>query len=175
VKIGAIAGLLGHARAALCPDRTFYTMARDGLIPPVFARVHTRFRTPWVNTILVGIFAMGFAGFMSLDSLANLTNVGTLAAFAIICITVIYLRFARPDMKRPFKLPLPLMLGVATLGALMCVFLLMSLMAHVPTRNFFLIYLGGGFLVYFAYGLWASKLAKGEIVTGHEEPNPVQP
>jgi APA family basic amino acid/polyamine antiporter len=112
---------------------------------------------------------------MSLDALANLTNVGTLAAFAIICLTVIYLRFARPDMKRPFNMPLPLMLFVATLGALMCLFLLMSLMAHVPTRNFFLVYLGVGFLVYFAYGLWNSKLAKGEIVRGHEQPNPVQP
>jgi APA family basic amino acid/polyamine antiporter len=90
------------------------------------------------------------------------TNVGTLAAFAIICITVIYLRFARPDMKRPFNMPLPVMIVVATLGALMCVFLLMSLMAHVPTRNFFLIYLAGGFLLYFVYGLSHSKLAKGE-------------
>ena len=67
------------------------------------------------------------------------------------------------------------MLFVATLGALMCLFLLMSLMAHVPTRNFFLIYLGLGFLVYFAYGLWNSKLAKGEVIRGHEQPNPVQP
>ncbi len=147
VKIGAIAGLSSVMLVLLYGQtRIFYTMARDGLIPSVFANVHTKFKTPWVNTILVGLLAVGFAGFMGLDALANLTNVGTLAAFAIICITVIYLRFARPDMKRPFNMPLPVMLIVAMLGALMCLFLLMSLMAHVPTRNFFLIYLGVGFV-----------------------------
>ncbi len=165
VKIGAIAGLSSVMLVLLYGQtRIFYTMARDGLIPSVFASVHRNFKTPWINTILVGILAMGFAGFMGLDALANLTNVGTLAAFAIICITVLYLRFARPDMKRPFNLPMPVMLAVSVLGALMCVFLLMSLMAHVPTRNFFLIYLGVGFLVYFTYGLWNSKLGKGEAV-----------
>ena len=169
VKIGAIAGLSSVMLVLLYGQtRIFYTMARDGLIPQVFANVHSKFKTPWVNTILVGILAAGFAGFMSLDALANLTNVGTLAAFAIICITVIYLRFARPDMKRPFNMPLPLMLLVATLGALMCLFLLMSLMAHVPTRNFFLVYLAIGFVVYFIYGMWNSKLAKGVPYAGHE-------
>jgi APA family basic amino acid/polyamine antiporter len=176
VKIGAIAGLSSVMLVLLYGQtRIFYTMARDGLIPQVFANVHKSFKTPWINTILVGLLAMGFAGFMGLDALANLTNVGTLAAFAIICITVIYLRFARPDMKRPFNMPLPVMLFVATLGALMCIFLLMSLMAHVPTRNFFLYYLGGGFLLYFAYGMWNSKLGRGIVVRGHEQPNPVQP
>jgi APA family basic amino acid/polyamine antiporter len=176
VKLGAFAGLSSVMLVLLYGQtRIFYTMARDGLIPQVFASVHSSFKTPWVNTLLVGAIAAGFAGFMSLDALANLTNVGTLAAFAIICITVIYLRFARPNMRRPFNMPMPVMLVVATLGALMCLFLLMSLMAHVPTRNFFLIYLGLGFLVYFAYGLWNSKLAKGQVVRGHEQPNPVQP
>jgi basic amino acid/polyamine antiporter, APA family len=169
VKIGAIAGLSSVMLVLLYGQtRIFYTMARDGLIPPVFANVHKSFKTPWINTMMVGFLAAGFAGFMGLDALANLTNVGTLAAFAIICITVLYLRFARPDMKRPFKMPLPVMIFVATLGALMCLFLLMSLMAHVPTRNFFLIYLGAGFLVYFLYGMWNSKLGRGIAVVGHE-------
>ena len=177
VKIGAIAGLSSVMLVLLYGQtRIFYTMARDGLIPSVFANVHPKFKTPWVNTILVGLLACGFAGFMSLDSLANLTNVGTLAAFAIICLTVLYLRFARPDMKRPFNLPLPVMLVVALLGALMCIFLLMSLMAHVPTRNFFLVYLVGGFILYFIYGMWNSKLGRGIVVTGAtDEPNPTQP
>ena len=134
----------------------------------MFANVHKSFKTPWINTIIVGLLACGFAGFMGLDALANLTNVGTLAAFAIICITVIYLRFARPNMKRPFNLPMPLMIVVSVLGGLMCIFLLMSLMAHVPTRNFFLVYLGIGFVVYFLYGIWNSKLGRGITVTGHE-------
>ncbi|MGE0742177.1 MAG: amino acid permease [Hyphomonadaceae bacterium] len=176
VKLGAFAGLSSVMLVLLYGQtRIFYTMARDGLLPPIFASVHPKFKTPWVNTLLVGVVAAGFAGFMSLDALANLTNVGTLAAFGIICITVIYLRFARPDMKRPFNLPMPVMITVAVLGALMCFFLLMSLMAHLETRNFFLIYLAIGFLVYFAYGMWNSKLGKGIVVKGHEQPNPVQP
>jgi APA family basic amino acid/polyamine antiporter len=146
--------------------RIFYTMSRDGLIPKVFANVHPKFKTPWINTILVGLLAMGFGGFMSLDNLANLTNVGTLAAFAIVCVTVVYLRYARPHINRPFKTPLfPV---TPLLGAVRCGFLRMSLMAHELTRNFFLIYLGIGFVLYFAYGMWNSKLGRGEIVTGHE-------
>ena len=169
VKIGAIAGLSSVMLVLLYGQtRIFYTMARDGLIPSVFASVHKKFKTPWVNTILVGALASGFAGFMGLDALANLTNVGTLVAFAIICLTVIYLRFARPDLKRPFKMPSSVAIPVAGLGAVMCAVLLMSLMAHVPTRNFFLNYLGGGIVIYFFYGMWNSKLGRGIVVAGHE-------
>lgn len=161
VKIGAIAGLSSVMLVLLYGQtRIFYTMARDGLIPPVFAKVHPKLKTPWINTLIVGAIATYFAGFMSLDSLANLTNVGTLMAFAIVCITVVYLRYARPDMKRPFKTPLfPV---VPILGALMCLFLLMSLIGHEETRNFFGVYLAGGLVLYFVYGLWNSKLGKGE-------------
>ena len=89
VKIGAIAGLSSVMLVLLYGQtRIFYTMARDGLIPPVFANVHKTFKTPWINTIIVGVLAAGFAGFMGLDALANLTNVGTLVAFAIVCVTV---------------------------------------------------------------------------------------
>ena len=76
---------------------------------------------------------------MGLDALADLTNVGTLFAFAIVCITVVYLRYARPEMRRPFRTPLFPVTPI--LGAVMCLFLLMSLMAHEATRNFFLVYL----------------------------------
>jgi APA family basic amino acid/polyamine antiporter len=167
VKIGAIAGLSSVMLVLLYGQtRIFYTMSRDGLIPPVFSTVHPKFKTPWINTLIVGVLACGFAGFMGLDQLANLTNVGTLLAFAIVCITVIYLRFARPDMHRTFRTPLfpftPL------LGAGMCLFLLMSLMAHAETRNFFIVYLLGGIVLYFAYGMWNSKLGKGVVVHGHE-------
>jgi basic amino acid/polyamine antiporter, APA family len=168
VKIGAIAGLSSVMLVLLYGQtRIFYTMARDGLIPPVFSRVHPKFKTPWINTVIVGVLACGFAGFMGLDALANLTNVGTLLAFTIVCITVVYLRVARPQMPRAFKTPLFPFTPV--LGAAMCLFLLMSLMAHEPTRNFFLIYLAGGILLYFAYGMWHSKLGKGVVVHGHED------
>jgi APA family basic amino acid/polyamine antiporter len=174
VKVGAICGLSSVMLVLIYGQtRIFYTMARDGLIPTVFANVHKSFKTPWVNTIAVGLLASSFAGFLGLDILSDVTNVGTLAAFAIVCITVVYLRYARPQMERPFKTPLfPV---VPILGAIMCVFLLMSLMSKPETRNFFMWYTLIGFLVYFVYGIWNSKLGKGQVVTGTEHVNPAQP
>lgn len=169
VKLGAFAGLSSVMLVLLYGQtRIFYTMARDGLLPSVFAKVHPQFKTPWINTICVGLVAAGFAGFMGLDFLGDITNVGTLVAFAIICITVIYLRFARPDLKRPFKMPAWAAILCAVLGAVMCFLLVMSLMAKDFTRVFFLGYLSIGIAVYFIYGMWNSKLAKGETVVGHE-------
>jgi APA family basic amino acid/polyamine antiporter len=167
VKIGAIAGISSVMLVLLYGQtRIFYTMARDGLLPPAFARVHPRFQTPWIDTIIVGVAASGFAGLMSLDALVDLTNVGSLAAFAMVCLTVLYLRFAEPGLKRPFRTPLFPFVPLA--GAGMCLFLLMSIMANAGTRTFFAIYLAGGMLVYFAYGIRHSKLAHGEVVTGAE-------
>jgi APA family basic amino acid/polyamine antiporter len=160
VKIGAIAGLSSVMLVLLYGQtRIFYTMSHDGLLPSHLAVVHKRFRTPWINTLIVGAVAALAAGFMSLDALSELTNVGSLAAFAIVCGTVIYLRITHPAMARPFRTPLyPI---VPILGVLMCLFLLMSLMAVPVTRNFFLVYMGLGVVVYFAFGMWNSKLGRG--------------
>ncbi|MEQ1607410.1 MAG: amino acid permease [Hyphomonadaceae bacterium] len=169
VKVGAFAGLSSVMLVLLYGQtRIFYTMARDGLLPPVFAKIHPKYKTPWVNTIVVGIVAAGFAGFTGLDFLGNTTNVGTLIAFMFICVTVIYLRFARPDLHRPFKMPTWLIVTISVIGAGMCFLLVMSLMAHEATRNFFIPYLAIGTLFYFVYGMWNSKLAKGIVVRGHE-------
>ncbi len=167
VKVGAIAGLSSVMLVLLYGQtRIFYTMSRDGLLPASLATVHKTFKTPWINTIIVGIAAMGAAGFLSLDALSDLSNVGSLAAFALVCITVIYLRRSDPDLVRPFRTPLfPL---VPILGAIMCAILLMSLMSTPATRNFFLIYLAVGIAVYFLYGIRSSKLGRGIVVTGHE-------
>jgi APA family basic amino acid/polyamine antiporter len=167
VKIGAIAGLSSVMLVLLYGQtRIFYTMSRDGLLPSALSLVHKKFLTPWVNTILVGIAAMCAAGFLSLDALSDLANVGSLAAFALVCLTVIYLRKSEPNLVRPFRTPLfPL---VPILGAVMCVILLMSLMANPATRSFFLIYLVAGIAVYFVYGIRKSKLGRGIIVTGGE-------
>lgn len=167
VKIGAIAGISSVMLVLLYGQtRIFYTMARDGLLPPVFARVHPRYRTPWIDTLIVGFVAACFAGFMSLDSLAALTNVGSLSAFAMVCLTVVYLRYTQPDLVRPFRSPwFPY---VPLIGAAMCLLLLLSLMGKTETRNFFLVYLGCGMLLYFGYGLRHSKLGRGEIVIGAE-------
>jgi len=159
VKIGAIAGLSSVMLVLLYGQtRVFYTMAGDGLLPGVFSKVHPRFRTPAVGTVIVGIIAAGFAGFMSLDALSALTNVGSLMAFAMVCLTVIYMRAKAPELARPFRAPLyPL---VPILGAAMCLFLMLSLIAHDATRNFFLLYLVGGVLLYFVYGIRHSKLGR---------------
>jgi APA family basic amino acid/polyamine antiporter len=167
VKIGAIAGLSSVMLVLLYGQtRIFYTMSRDGLLPKALAVVHPKFKTPWINTIIVGVAACGAAGFMSLDQLGDLTNVGSLAAFAIVCITVIYLRISAPNLQRPFRAPLFPFVPIA--GAVMCAILLMSLMAGKETRNFFLIYLVVGVVVYFLYSMGHSNLGRGVVVGGHE-------
>jgi APA family basic amino acid/polyamine antiporter len=145
-------------------------MARDGLIPSVFASVHPRFKTPWINTLLVGLLACGAAGFLSLDALSNLTNIGALVAFTMVCVTVIYLRISQPGLARPFRTPLyPL---TPIIGGGMCVALTWPILAdpeprpffsiEFTTAEFFGVYLGIGLLIYFLYGLWNSKVGKGE-------------
>jgi APA family basic amino acid/polyamine antiporter len=159
VKIGALAGLSSVVLVLMYGQtRIFYTMSRDGLVPRALAAVHPRFKTPWINTLIVGAVVCGAAGFLGLDVLGDVTNVGSLAAFALVCVTVIYLRWQSPDLNRPFRTPLfpftPIM------GVLMCVFLLMSLISVPATRNFFIIYLALGVVVYFAYGIRHSRLTK---------------
>jgi APA family basic amino acid/polyamine antiporter len=167
VKVGALAGLSSVMLVLLYGQtRIFYTMSRDGLIPPIMSLVHKRFKTPWVNTIVVGLIACSAAGFLSLDALADLSNVGSLAAFSLVCITVIYLRVTSPDLVRPFRTPLFPMVPI--LGAVMCLFLLKSILNKPQTGPFFLVYVGIGFVLYFVYGLWNSKLSKGVAVAGHE-------
>lgn len=169
IKVGAFAGLSSVMLVLLYGQtRIFYTMSRDGLLPSVFSRVHAKFKTPWVITLIVGAVAAAFAGLKGLDFLGDITNVGTLVAFSLICLTVVYLRFARPGMHRPFRMPGWLAITVSVLGAGMCFVLLMSLMANEHMRHFFLIYLAIGIVVYFIYGIRNSKLGKGEVVTGHE-------
>jgi APA family basic amino acid/polyamine antiporter len=167
VKIGAIAGLTSVILVLLYGQtRVFYTMSRDGLLPSPLATVSKRFKTPWINTIIVGVMACVAAGFMGLDTLSEATNVGSLAAFTIVCLTVIYLRISAPKLTRPFRTPL--FPATPVLGAIMCILLIMSLMSGEKTRNFFLIYLAVGFAIYFLYGVWNSKLGKGVIVKGAE-------
>jgi APA family basic amino acid/polyamine antiporter len=164
VKVGAIAGLTSVMLVLLYGQtRIFYTMSRDGLLPKALAQVHRKYRTPWINTIIVGIAAIAAAGFMSLDTLGDLANVGSLTAFALVCITVIYLRISEPGLVRPFKTPLYPFTPV--IGASMCVVLLLSLMSTPTTRNFFLIYLAVGIVIYFLYGIRKSELGRGIVIT----------
>ncbi|ANK13464.1 amino acid permease [Erythrobacter neustonensis] len=159
IKVGAIIGLTSVVLVLMyAQTRIFYTMARDGLLPKVFSNVHPRFQTPALNTIVVGIVTAVAAGFFDINVLGDMTSVGTLAAFAIVCLSVIYLRRAAPDLPRGFKVPLYPVLPV--LGILSCVYLITTVPLNVLT--FFAYFMVGAVALYFVYGLRNSNLQHGE-------------
>jgi basic amino acid/polyamine antiporter, APA family len=167
VKIGAITGLTSVILVLMYGQtRIFYTMARDGLLPNVFATLHKTFKTPWLNTAVVGIVVALAAALFDINVLGDLTSVGTLAAFAVVCLTVIFLRQTRPDLPRGFKVPLYPLLPV--LGIFSCVWLISTV--EVKVLQFFAWFLLGAIVLYFVYGMHFSKLGKGETVKGHEPP-----
>jgi APA family basic amino acid/polyamine antiporter len=134
--------------------RIFFSMARDGLLPKMFAKVHPRYRTPWGSTILTGIGVGTFSLFTSLDEMVDLTNIGTLFAFILVCIGVIVLRVKDPARPRPFRVPLGLVLPV--LGVAGCLFLIV----YLPPTSWlrFAAWLNVGILVYVGYGSVTSRL-----------------
>ena len=129
-------------------------MARDGLLPSIFATVHPKFKTPHITTILTGVFVGGVAAFASIDEMVNLTNIGTLFAFVIVCAAVLIMRRTNPDAERPFRAPLYPFVPVA--GILSCLLLMFSL----PVENWYrlLVWMGIGFVLYFTYGYKHSHL-----------------
>ena len=167
IKIGAIAGLTSVILVLMFGQtRIFYTMSRDGLLPSVLATVHKSFKTPWVNTIFTGVLCASAAAFFDINTLGDLTSIGTLAAFAIVCLAVIWLSRTRPDLERGFTTPFYPVTPI--LGILSCMFLITRVEARVQV--FFFYFLIGAVLLYFAYGIWNSKLGRGITVGGHEPP-----
>ena len=166
IKVGAIIGLTSVILVLMYGQtRIFYTMARDGLLPKPFAKVHQKFRTPWINTIVVGLAVAIAAGFFDINFLGDATSVGTLAAFAIVCLTVIWLRRTHPEIPRGYRVPLyPV---VPILGIASCVWLITSVPIHVLT--FFGWYVLGAVVLYFVYGMRNSELAKGHDVMADDE------
>ena len=159
IKVGAIIGLTSVVLVLMyAQTRIFYTMARDGLLPHVFSRVHPRFKTPAINTVLVGLVTAIAAGFFDINVLGDMTSVGTLAAFAIVCLSVIYLRRAAPQLPRGFSVPFYPVLPV--LGILSCLYLITTVPWNV--LQFFLWYMLGALVLYFAYGMRHSNLQHGE-------------
>ncbi|HOW59827.1 MAG TPA: amino acid permease [Candidatus Omnitrophota bacterium] len=137
-------------------SRIFFSMSRDGLLPPVFSKVHPKFKTPYITTIATGLFVALTASFSNIDEMVDLTNIGTLFAFVLVCFGVVILRVKEPHRHRTFKVPLnpviPL-LGVST-----CIFL----MTGLPTITWirFVVWLLIGFVVYFFYSMKHSLLRK---------------
>ena len=134
--------------------RIFFSMSRDGLLPPSFSRVHPKFRTPHITTIWTGIFVGALSAISNIDEMANLCNIGTLFAFILVSIGVIVLRIKEPERVRPFKAPGGFLTPV--LGALFCVYLILGLDKITWFR--FLIWLVIGIFIYIFYGYKNSRL-----------------
>jgi APA family basic amino acid/polyamine antiporter len=136
--------------------RIFFSMSRDGLLPPVMAKVHPKYKTPYVGTILTGVFVAVFAAFANIAEVVDLTNIGTLFAFVLVSVGVIVLRRLEPDRHRPFRVPgvpfTPLISVVA------CAYLMFQLPAITWKR--FGLWLLAGLVVYFAYGMRHSRIGK---------------
>ncbi|HTA73525.1 MAG TPA: amino acid permease [Gemmatimonadaceae bacterium] len=156
VDIGAIAGLASVVLVMLLgQSRVFFSMSRDGLLPPALSRVHPKFRTPYVTTILSGTVAAVIAAIFPIDILGELVSIGTLCAFTIVCAGVIVLRIKRPDLHRPFKTPFVPYVPLLGIGSCL------GLMAFLPRATWIrlIVWMLVGFVVYFAYGRYHSKLA----------------
>ncbi len=137
--------------------RIFFSIARDGLLPPVFAKVHPKYKTPHVTTILTGVVVGLFAAVMSIDEMVDLTNIGTLFAFVLVCVGITILRYKDPGRGRPFKVPFGAWL-LPMAGAISCLFL----MYYLPPTSWwrFIAWLMIGLSIYLSYGYARSELGK---------------
>ncbi len=157
VELGAIAGLSSVILVMLMGQpRIFYSMSRDGLLPRVFGKVHPKFRTPYISTIIVGTVAAILAGLFPIGLLGELVSMGTLLAFTTVCIGVLILRYTRPDLPRPFRVRA--VWAVSILGAAACLYLFIQ-----PFSEHWRLMVGWtaiGMVIYFAYGYRHSKLRR---------------
>ncbi len=155
VKLGAIAGLTSVILVFLLGQpRIFFTMSRDGLLPPAFSRVHSKYGTPFMTTLATGIAVAILAALVPMALLGELVSIGTLAAFIIVCAAVLVLRYKHPDIQRPFKTPwVP---AVPILGILFCLYLAIGLPPDTWIR--LIVWLAIGMTIYFAYGIKHSVL-----------------
>ena len=160
VELGAIAGLSSvMVVMMMAQPRIFYAMANDGLLPAFAKKIHPRFRTPHVTSLITGVVVAVASGFTPIGVLGQMVSIGTLMAFVIVSIGVIFLRYQRPELERPFKVPfvpfLPVLSAVVSLG----------LMASLPAATWLrlVVWMAIGVAVYFAYGYRHSELRKREL------------
>lgn len=156
VSIGAVAGLTSVLLVLLLgQSRIFFAISRDGLLPPIFSRIHPRFRTPYWPTALTGIVVGLTAALLPIQEIAELANIGTLFAFVLVCLGLWILRRADPERPRPFRTPMvPL---VPILGVISCGYLVLSLPLVTWIR--FFVWMAVGMVVYFSYGRFHSRVA----------------
>jgi APA family basic amino acid/polyamine antiporter len=158
IGIVAFGSVIAHTAVLLVfqlgQPRIFFSMARDGLLPSVFAKVHPRFRTPHISTIITGVFVASFAAVASIDEMVDLTNIGTLFAFILVCAGIIILRIKDPARPRPFRVPGGLIIPI--LGIVSCLYLIY----YLPPTSWlrFAAWLNLGFVIYVGYGSVNSRL-----------------
>ncbi len=148
VNFGATLGLATVVLGLLLgQSRIFYAMSRDGMLPPVFAKVHPTFRTPYLSTILIGVVAALLSAFLPENLLIELVAIGTLAAFVLVCLSVIILRKTHPNVPRPFRTPL---VPIVPIGGMLVCF---GMMAGLPLDTWIRFVVWGllGLIVYFFY------------------------
>jgi basic amino acid/polyamine antiporter, APA family len=155
VSAGAVAGITSVLLVMLLSQpRIFFAMSRDQLLPPGVSKVHPKFRTPYITTIITGVVVAIVAGFTPIGVLSEMTSIGTLFAFVVVCMAVIVLRRERPDARRPFKVPGGYVIPV--LGVISCAYLMISLTVMTWVR--FLVWLDLGMVIYWFYGRTHSQL-----------------
>jgi basic amino acid/polyamine antiporter, APA family len=156
VTVGALMGMISSLLVyQLGQARVWFAMSRDGLLPPAFARVHTRFRTPHVATLVAGLFVGIPAGIFDIGTLADLSNIGTLFAFILVSLSVLILRKRQPDRPRGFRVPFSPWVPIASVT--FCFILMASLTLENWIR--FFVWLLIGLALYFTYGRGHSGLA----------------
>lgn len=157
VKLGALAGLTSVILVMFVGQtRVFYALAKDGLLP-WFGSVHRTHGTPHVATIVTGVFVAIFGGLLPITLVGHLVSIGTLLAFMLVCIGVPILRITNPDAERPFKVPMPWVIGL--LGAGTCMWVMSSLPGDTWLR--LLIWLEVGLMIYAGFGYHHSRLGSG--------------
>jgi len=159
INVGAIAGLASVVLVMLMAQpRIFFSMSRDGLLPPVFSKVHPKFRNPYITTIVTGIVAAMVAGAFPIALLGELVSIGTLLAFVIVSAGIIVLRRKSPEVPRPFRTPwVPF---VPIMAILICGYMMYSMPADTWIR--LIVWLIIGLLIYFLYGKSRSRIAANE-------------
>jgi basic amino acid/polyamine antiporter, APA family len=156
IKLGAIAGLTSVILVQLLgQSRVFYSMSRDGLLPPFVQTIHPRFRTPYITSIVTGLAVAIPAAILPVRDAAKLVSIGTLLAFVIVCTGVLILRIREPNLRRPFKVPF--IWFVAPAGALSAAYLMFYL--DIQTWIRLLIWLAIGLTIYFLYSRTHSNLS----------------